>query len=194
MSAGTPPPQGELVLFTGPMASGKTTELHRVQEMAAKSRHKKPFSIGHANNQKNVDRGYVLSRSGREYGAEFYSVLTEDLALRIIDGKHTDVFIDEGQFFCSTGDRELFSFCDKLLAHRITVYVSALNGDFKREPWPAITHLMALSPVVYMFHAYCDDCGEAAHFTHRVGSNTEVVDVHGEYKSLCRRCWNIAHQ
>lgn len=176
------------------MASGKTTELHRVQEMAINSKFKRPFSIGHANNNKNVERGYVLSRSGREYCAEFHSVLTEDLALRIINGKYTDVFIDEGQFFCSTGELELFNFCDKLLVANITVYVSALNGDFKRRPWPAISNLMALSPVTYMFRAYCDECGECAHFTYRVSSNVEVVDVHGTYKSLCRRCWDIEEQ
>lgn len=189
MAAGSPHFQGSLILFTGPMASGKTTELRRVQKMAFKSPFHKPFSIGHSNNPENTERGFVLARSGEKFRATFVPVLTEELALRIIDGKHDMVFIDEGQFFDHTGPDELKNFCDILLNNSITVYVSGLNGTFERQPWPAISQLFALSPTPYMFYAHCDRCGAPACFTYRVGSNTEVIDVLGTYQSLCRKCW-----
>lgn len=188
--------QGKLVLFTGPMASGKTTALYREQQMAERSRFHKAFSIGHANNQDNVTRGHVLSRSGGAYMAVFVPVVDAALASRIISNNYTDVFIDEGQFFASTGERELKDFCKKLLEASLTVYVSALNSDFRGEPWPAISHLFALSPETHMFRAWCDGegadgegCGDHAYFTHRVGDNTELVGVHDKYLSLCRNCW-----
>lgn len=173
------------------MASGKTAALYREQQMAQHNHAHKVFSIGHDNNEENVSRGHVLSRSGGEYSATFVSVLTAELAQQIIDDEHTDVFIDEAQFFSSSGDDELFRFCDALLQARLSVYVSALNGDFMRRPWPAISHLFALSPIVVMHHAWCDGerCGDKAYYTYRLSSNTEQVGVHDKYMSLCRNCW-----
>lgn len=183
--------QGKLVLFTGPMASGKTTALYREQQMAERSRHHKAYSIGCSNNPLNVERGHVLSRSGGAYEAHFVPALTAELAQRIIDDGYTDVFIDEGQFFFSTGERELKTFCDQLLRARLSIYVSALNSDFAGEPWPAITHLATLSPMTVVHHAWCDgaDCGDKAYHTHRVGGGTEKIDVDCRYVSLCRNCW-----
>lgn len=183
--------QGKLVLFTGPMASGKTTALHREQQMAERSRYHKPYSIGCSNNPLNVDRGHVLSRSGGAYEAHFVPALTLELAQTIVEGGYTDVFIDEAQFFVTTGERELKDFCNALLLHRLSVYVSALNSDYRGEPWPAISHLFTLSPMVEMHHAWCDghECGDKAYHTCREGDSTEKVDVHSAYYSLCRNCW-----
>lgn len=186
--------QGKLVLYTGPMASGKTARLYQEQQMAERNHFHKAFSIGHANNKDNVSRGHVLSRSGGAYTAVFVAALDEALARRITEGQYTHVFIDEGQFFTATGERELKDFCALLLAARLSVHVSALNSDFKGDPWPAISHLFALSPKTHVLHAWCDGeaCGDHAYFTYRVGDNTELVGVHDKYLALCRNCWEKA--
>jgi thymidine kinase len=173
------------------MASGKTTALHRAQQMAEMNSNHKVYSISCSNNEVNVSRGYVLARSGGVYSASFTDVLTLELAQRIIDEKYTDVFIDEGQFFDTTGPRELKDFCDVLLAARLDVSVAALNSDLRGDPWPAITHLFASSPKTKMCAGWCSTpgCGIDACYTHRLGENTERVGVHDTYISLCRNCW-----
>ncbi len=188
--------QGKLVLFTGPMASGKTTALHREQQMAIQSRYHKPFSIGCSNNPVNAERGCVLSRSGGAYEAHFTPTLTPARARWIIDEGFTDVFIDEAQFFATLGECELKDFCSTLLKARLSVYVSALNSDFRGEPWPAISHLLALSPIVEMHHAWCDGegCGDKAYHTYRESAGTSKIDVHATYVSLCRNCWYERHR
>lgn len=173
------------------MASGKTTTLHRQQQMTMRSRFHKVYSIGCSNNPLNVSRGHVLSRSGGAYEASFVPVLTEELAQSIIDEGYTDVFIDEGQFFDTTGEKELKNFCSALLKGRLSIYVSALNSTYEGEPWPAITHLSTLSPQTQTLTAWCDgeDCGDEAFHTHRISDSTETVDVNAVYISLCRNCW-----
>lgn len=182
-------PAGTLHIFTGCMASGKTTELFKTQQMLLNNKYHKTFSIGNARNTLNADRGYVLTRGGCKYEAEFFLVLTPALAERILADGNTNVLIDEGQFFDTTGKTELVDFCRILLRSGVTVYISALNGDYEGKPWDAISHILPFANHVTVFSAWCDDCGSSAYFTHRMSDNKDKIGIYDTYHSLCNTHW-----
>lgn len=194
MADETPITAGTLTIYTGCMASSKTTELYRMQQMLLNNKHHKAFSIGNAKNKINVDRGYVMSRAGCKYEAEFFEVLSPALAERIINEHYTDVLIDEGQFFDTTGKTELFDFCVILLRNGVSIYIAALNGDYEAKPWEAMSYIFPLATQINVFSARCDDCGAPASFTHRVSDNKNKIGIHDTYNSLCGTHWLAKNQ
>lgn len=98
------------------------------------------------------------------------------------------VAIDEAQFF----DMELVSVCQKLADQGIRVIVAGLDMDYKRNPFGPVPHLCAIADDVKKMHAICIECGRLANYSFRMSNNDKQIMLGelGEYKPLCRSCYN----
>ena len=77
--------------------------------------------------------------------------------------------------------------------HKKKVYISGLDGDFKRRKFGSILDVIPLCDDVIKIKAICKRCKKRdAIFTHRLSNEQEqtVVGV-DNYTSLCRMCYNL---
>ena len=100
--------------------------------------------------------------------------------------KNYDIIgIDEGQFF-----PDLVEICEKLAHLNKTIYIAALNGDFRMEPFPVIARIIPKADKIKLLKAYCFNCHRDAKFSLRIVQSNETVLIGaGEaYKPACREC------
>jgi thymidine kinase len=97
------------------------------------------------------------------------------------------VGIDEAQFF----DDEITSVCNTLANNGIRVLVAGLDMDYLGKPFGPMPSLIASAEYVTKIHAICMNCGDLAHYSHRIVKNDQQVLL-GEmdaYEPLCRKCY-----
>lgn len=183
---------GKLTIITGPMWSGKTTELLRQYDRKVHAqldcilvkhgidtRYGPNHVVTHVNT-------YGLHTKGQAVIYETISGLIqgEGLFSRSID----TVFIDEIQFF---SDKKL---CLELLNVGINVVVAGLNGNFKRQMFPDMDQLFSSASEIIMLTAVCGVCKkDDAPFSSKLRSDgdAQAVDVGGadKYVPTCLKCW-----
>ena len=176
---------GTITLLKGPMKSGKTDRLVSIYHNARASSKHLPLAIGYSG----TDRGektHVTSRTGASMPARFVDSLTEQVVHEMVSSSADIILIDEGQFF-----ENLVVVCLYLVGAGKHIYVSALNGTFKREPWEVISGLSAVCDFEETMAAWCDHCqvGRGI-FSHRSTTSTSLVEIGDHYHTLCRSCWN----
>lgn len=182
---------GKLTLITGPMWSGKTTELLRqydrkvhanVNCLLVKHTIDARYDTGHVVTHKNT---YGLTTKGQ---AVVYSTIID-----LINGEGLmrtspdTVFIDEIQFF---PDKLL---CLDLLNVGINVVVAGLNGDYKQRMFQDMDRLFASASHIIMLTAVCGICRkEDAPFSCKLHAhvNASAYDVGGaeKYVPMCLGC------
>lgn len=173
----------KLVVNTGSMFSGKSTELQRQGERHIIAGHNVIYV------KPEMDTRYSESAIVNHKGEKVVAlpVPTYDIACYIPEDKQV-ILIDEVQFFntCVVEDIKNFLKAGK------TVYCSGLDMDFKGEPFEVVANLMAIADEVNKFHAVCSHCGVDAVFSAKLESNsTQRVEL-GEkdkYIPLCRDCY-----
>jgi len=189
-----------ITIITGPMFSGKTTELQRLfsREQIAnrKSIFFKPIIDNRYSNKE------VVNHNGQKVNAINIST-SKDILLKVneyLDSEEqkneplTNVFIDEVQFF----DSDVIDIIHKIIDLDINVFCSGLNQTFEGKPFPFkdkkehIGTLMALSDFIIHLNAVCNKCGGVATKTYRLGSNKETVVIGGidKYQARCTKCFN----
>lgn len=154
------PIQPELIVFCGPMFSGKSDELIRELRKAPHAGYKviafKPIIDNRRgedsiNTQDNVKYPAIQVESSKQI-LEF-------------DFKSIDIIgIDEAQFF----DQELPDICLELVARDKKVIVAGLDKNFRGEPFGPMAKLKQEADHVETFHAYCAVCRGSASFTQRI--------------------------
>lgn len=182
---------GSIQLIIGPMFSGKSTEmLRRVRRYNfAKDRCiiiKASFDNRFAD--RNADPAYISTHDSVNESPAIVVDSLMDAKLHLND---VDVLgIDEGQFF-----PDLIEFCDLAADSGKVVVVSALDGDFRRQPFGSVCDLICKSESVTKLTAVCHYCGKDAPFTERLMSNIsnelnaeKQILVGGDniYKPVCR--------
>lgn len=203
---------GELTVYTGPMCSGKTTELlNKMDELVKKhpgrcklvkysldTRYEASEIVGKVDNVKEYLASAIIPRTKKQLQrradfivdtcTEFYSQLRNPAHKTIYDEvKH--IFIDEGQFFVDI-DKVVFT----LRCEGVNVYVAALNSTFLMQPWKTTSHLLASASHIELKQAYCSlgtDCNKPAQHTSKVGGNLNVTtEIGGEnmYRPACKDC------
>jgi len=183
--------RGELMVFGGPMGSGKTggllTEL-KTLEVAGKS--VVLYSLASARRGAEDD-SCVMSR----LGIKMSSIRLEENRLmgEIETAMQYDVVgIDEGQFF-----DDIVEFATTLLMdHRKIVVIATLLEDHRRNLWPnGVERLYLIADEPRFCKAVCNKCGQRKSAIHTrkkaLFPSDEIVDVGGmdKYESLCRYCW-----
>ncbi|KAK0400142.1 hypothetical protein QR680_003375 [Steinernema hermaphroditum] len=158
--------RGGIHMIVGPMFSGKSTELFRQlnrYELAGK----KTVLVKYAK-----DNRYD-SEMASTHDAKKMKALK---ALRLSDVINTIqqyqvIGVDEGQFF-----DDIVTISEALANMGKTVIIAALDGDFRREPFPTIARLYSLSEKVDKLTAVCRQCSYFASFTTRTKPYSEESD------------------
>ena len=80
--------------------------------------------------------------------------------------------------------------CEQLALLKKIVVIAALNGDFRMEPFPVISHIISKADKIKLLKAYCFNCHKDAKFSLRIVQSNETVLIGaGEaYKPACREC------
>ena len=164
------------------MFGGKSTELIR--------RCKRMISVGlevvvvnHSLDTRNGTTNVVTHD-----GIEMECLSTSRLNFELLK-PYDVVAIDEAQFFDSIAD-DIRVLSDDMGKH---VIIAALSGDYKRDPWPGVDRIIALSDEIIHCKALCVRCHRPAAFTKRhVPSDSRVViGADDKYSSVCRACYNL---
>lgn len=192
---------GSLIVITGPMWSGKTTELLRQYDRKTHAK-VKCLLVKHGIDNRYSDEDIVTHTN--TYGlhtkgsAKTYSTIEEIIKyLNQAESKSepesepkgiSTIFIDEIQFF---PDKHM---CLDLLDAGIDVVVAGLNGDYKRTMFQGMDILFAAASDIKMLTAVCGSCQkEGACYTARiaVSDSDNNIDVGGsdKYMAVCPSCY-----
>ena len=170
--------EAELNIIMGPMLSGKTTELLRITNRL-RTLNLKVLLINYVEDTR-YSYTKMVTHDNISSDCEFIKDLRE---VNYID--YDVIGINEGQFF--TG---LVDFCKEVLSNNKSVYVAALDGDYKQEKFGEILDLIPLCNNITKLHAFCTVCknGTRACFTKRlVDSKEQKLIGTEEYTAVCRR-------
>ncbi|MCD6450612.1 MAG: thymidine kinase [Thermotogaceae bacterium] len=176
---------GKLTVITGPMYSGKTTELLSFVEI---------YTLGRKNIKMFkpiIDTRYSMEKIKAHSGIEVDAIAINDpnSIFDHIDDSTKAVFIDESQFF----NENLFFVVKELIDKGIDVFCAGLDLSFKQNPFPTTMKLLALADSVIKKKAVCSICGEHnATLTFKTSGGESEIDVGGKekYIAVCRDCFN----
>jgi thymidine kinase len=184
---------GIITTITGPMFSGKTTELLRIMDREEIAKRKsvlfKPliddrYSKEQVINHNGIGKEAIIVKNSQEVFQKFQEINNTE---RIVN-----VFIDEIQFF----DSKILEILKKIKELDVNIYTCGLNQTFYGDPFPFVDGdhigtLMAISDYVISVDAVCNKCGKKATKTYRVGNEQETVIVGGpdKYQARCVDCY-----
>lgn len=191
--------EGGVEFFLGPMFSGKTTAVQRALERAQFGNLNCVF-VKHASDVR-YGAGEVvcthaqmetLTASQTDTKGGVRVVIASRLLEVVLEPSEIIVGVDEGQFF-----PDLRAFISKCMRAGVSVYVAALDGDFRRVAFPAISEASPLATRVSKLSAVCTSCAAAgrfavdAHYTTRTIADEDVVVVGGSemYMATCNACY-----
>jgi thymidine kinase len=173
---------GYLEIFIGPMFSGKTSKLIELY---------KQYSFC------NIPLAVINHSSDNRYDDTMLSthdkimipcLQTETLTRVTNDMHNVDVIlINEGQFF-----DDLYDFVVDMLKFNKKIYVSGLDGDFKRTKFGKILDLIPLCDKVTKMTSLCSLCknGTPGLFSMRLTDEKEQMLIgSSNYIPVCRYCY-----
>lgn len=172
----------KLVVNTGGMFGGKSTELQRQGKRHILAGHRVVFL------KPKMDDRYSTDAIVTHEGESVKAINIEDSILENRTVIEADVIlVDEVQFF----NRNIIGDIDLLLRLGKTVYVSGLDMDFAGRGFPIVETLMAMADEVHKFKAVCERCGADGTFTAKRTDNKSLVELGSRetYIPLCRRCY-----
>lgn len=181
---------GRIEVITGPMFSGKSTELLRRLRLAQIAR-KRTAAFKHASDLRYAEDQIATHAEQRS------SAMAVSNPQEILESWHARgavvIGIDEAQFF----DRSVIDVVENLANRGKHVLVAGLNQDSFGRPFGPMPELMALADEVFLSRAVCLVCGEDATKSYRkVGDQLAqvLVGAEQEYEARCRKCWLAGEQ
>ena len=188
---------GSIKLITGPMFCGKTTEMiNCISKLVYAD--KSSIIIKHKIDNRydgddisvtTHDNHKITEKDGNEYSASIRIVSTTRLGLINIYKDEIGIGIDEGQFF-----DDLEEYCTKWANMGKIIVISALNGDFKRNPFDNITKIIPMCDYIEKKSGICMICkNNLSSFSMRMNTDqTQIVIGNADiYKAVCRECYII---
>lgn len=181
--------RGSINLITGPMFSGKTTELLRRvsrNRVAYVSGSKEECLVIVNSNDKRYAENSLASHDQR---VDNNCLSVTDLSAADVS-PYSHIFIDEGHFF-----EDVVKYCNDWANQGKTVTVAALNADAYQIPFDRIAKLEAYAEETLKLAAVCHTCGyKNAPFSVRREPGVEKI-VNGlqvggteTYQAVCRQC------
>ncbi len=180
---------GKLTIITGPMFSGKTTELLRLYDrkniaevpcLLVKYRGDNRYS------ENNVSSHVSMHECGLSAPAVSAGTIAELFSGTYDIVNYDTIFIDEIQFF---PDKDQIH---HLLTLGIDVVVSGLNGDWQRKMFPGMSDLFSTAYDIRMLQSICGFCkSEDACYTCRISASTDTIQIggHDMYRASCLSCY-----
>ncbi len=176
---------GYLKIILGPMFSGKTTYLiDKYNELLKINKH--AIVINHTLDNRYSDNE-VVTHDGIKIPCLNIQKLKdlyndhED----ILSDENKYILINEAQFFDDIVEMVI------LLVEKYNkyVYISGLDGDFKRKKFGNILDLIPISDEVIKLKAICK-CGNTASFSRRISNEQEQISIGNDnYEPVCRKCY-----
>lgn len=173
---------GRIELISGPMFSGKTTELMRRLERYSLAGRK--VVLFKPDIDQRTDQYVRIASARQEYAIEV-------LTLYKPVGTEADVVaIDEGQFFPPW----VVDFCQSLKDQGKIIIICGLDMDARRQPFGSMGQLMAIADTVHKLTAVCK-CGADAPYTWLKGDaswekgNLILIGDMELYEARCARCY-----
>jgi len=173
--------EGRIELILGPMFSGKSTRLIEViRKYTYKA--KKTIMVKFYADKRYSEKSEVVTHDLIKYDSIDCKKLRDSIDLL---QKYDVIGIDEGQFF-----PDLVEACEELALAKKIIIIAAINGDFRMEPFPVISKIIAKADKIKLLKAYCFNCHKDAKFSLRIVQSNETVLIGaGEaYKPACREC------
>jgi len=175
---------GEIHLYIGPMFGEKTTELQR-----AINRHKRAKKSTIILKYCKDDQRYgpnSVTHDGNIMEAVSVSQLLPHLEMV---KAFSVVGVDEAQFF-----NDLIPFSMELVTRGKLVIITALDGNFLKEPYYNVLDLIPKCKKVKKLLAVCKLCGEDAAFTRRLSEQMEAEIIGGSelYNANCENCYAMS--
>lgn len=175
---------GEIHIITGPMYSGKTSEIQKIINKY------KILDVQQIIFNHSIDTRYG---EGKIYSHDKHGIdcIQTDTLLSFIDNdlykESTIVIIDEAHFFTDLREFVL----DSCYKYYKRVYVAGLNGDFERKQIGDILSLVSECDTITKLSALCTICkdGTPAIFSKRITESTDTILVGSDkdYISVCRK-------
>ena len=173
----------KIQLIMGPMFSGKSTELlRRINRFKIA---KKVCVLVKYINDNRYDKNNICTHDQKKTEAFSCKTLSE-IPKTVLDSADV-IGIDEGQFFS-----DIVEFSDLWADKGKIVIISALDGTYKKEPFPVIAKLIPKCEGITKLFAVCMLCGKDASFSKRLTTEEgdEIIGGIEKYISVCRTCYN----
>lgn len=176
---------GRIEVITGPMFSGKSTELLRRLRLAQIAR-KRTASFKHVTDVRYSEDEIATHAEQRGWAMAVSS------SREILESWHARgaavVGIDEAQFF----SEDLITVVETLAGRGKRVIVAGLNQDSAGRPFHPMPELMALADDLFLAEAVCMVCGAVATKTFRkpgAALSQVLIGAEEQYEARCRSCW-----
>ena len=174
---------GRLVIYTGPMKSGKTTKLI---EQYKKTLEKNPKTYMF---KPKIDTRWssvrVIDRNNND---QILASLLDNIdMLWYFKDMYKNFFIDEFQFLDGN-----ISTIKNLLDLGKNIWVSGLNLTAEKKPFGLMGDLMCLADTIYILKGNCDYCGKqnkGIYTFYEGGKNTDIIVGDDNYKCVCSKCY-----
>lgn len=180
---------GEISLFVGPMFSGKTTRMLGAAVVATYSGADVCVVKWEGDTRPGVATHSGLAAEEAPPSAE-RGGLRLARAARLADlGPFAEgvVGVDEGQFF-----PDLAETAAAWARAGKTVFVAALDADFRGRPFEQVSLLLPESDRVEKCRGYCMACRRRrALFSQRLGGGRGLIEIGAadRYRAVCRACY-----
>ncbi|WP_068169230.1 thymidine kinase [Neokomagataea thailandica] len=176
---------GRLVLYVGPMFSGKSAHLIAAAH-AAPCPLEKVLVLKPAFDTRSGAE--IASRNGLSLAARSVASWPQDIE------EYEAIVLDEAQFMVSPhyeGD-----IVEELLAARacgMTVIVGGLNTDYRKEDFPIVAALAKHADEVHALAAWCHICGDTARWTAKIRDTGQLLETGDSelYQALCEAHWHL---
>jgi len=165
----------ELVLYVGPMFSGKSTRLVR-KVNRCKIGGKNVISFKPAMDNRYTTDGYIVTHDDTH--TECFLITKGEQLIKIFDQEFDKnnvdcVAIDEGFMIDDIAAAVIELFYNR----KVSVYISSLDLSFSLTPFEEIATLLTHATKVKKCKAICPTCGENASYTMRkvTGNNSQIT-------------------
>lgn len=185
------PTSGHLHLILGAMFSGKTTRLIQIYKTRTYIG-KKVVVINYLDDTRYHET--MMSTHDQQMipciqTAELTSLCNDPHNSHYEKIKQADtILINEGQFF-----KDIFENVLHLVeSEHKEVFICGLDGDFMRNQFGGLLHLIPFCDTVEKLASLCSDCrdGTPAIFSFRTSAEEEQLVIGSDnYKPLCRACY-----
>ncbi|MBX0326836.1 thymidine kinase [Oscillochloris sp. ZM17-4] len=185
---------GRLEVICGCMFSGKTEELiRRMRQVQIARQSCKVFTP-------RLDTRYSSSHVASHSGARLEAVPVSSIREVIAGAEDIQVIAIDELHFLEDRPEDIVAACQELADRGLRVLVAGLDQDYRAEPFPAMSQLMALAEQVDKLYAICVRCGAYATRSQRLidgrpapaDAPTIVVGGLDLYEARCRSCYERA--
>jgi thymidine kinase len=181
---------GRIEVITGPMFSGKSTELLRRLRLAQIAR-KRTAAFKHAADVR-FSEDHIATHAEQRGWAMAVSAAEEILESWHARGAAV-IGIDEAQFFTDS----VVDVAERLAERGKRVIVAGLNQDSFGRPFGPMPALLARADNLFLAQAVCMACGEEATKSFRkpgAALGQVLVGTAEEYEARCRACWLLGER